>query len=196
MSLPTYDKKQRRQSFEQLPKGAYVLKILGAKEDTWNDGSQCIRIAFDISEGDHKNYFDRLFKARKANNEDTQWPIDGTFTLSVPNDNSEAFVWTNWNTFFADLEDSNDGFVFSGDLTKLKDKLIGGKFHIVQHEYKGNVYNNTRMKWTCVAEDVRQGKAGQMPKDKLISGAASSADATDPNGFMKIPDGAEEDFPF
>lgn len=196
MSLPTYDKKQRRQSFEQLPKGAYVLKILGAKEDTWGDGGQCIRIAFDIAEGEHKDYFDRLYKSRKSSNEDTQWPIDGTFTLNVPNDNSEAFVWTNWNTFFADLEDSNDGFVFSGDLSKLKNKLIGGKFHIVQHEYKGNVYSNTRMKWTCIAEDVRQGKAGQMPKDKLVSGSRSSADASDPNGFMNIPDGAEEDFPF
>ena len=35
MSLPTYNKAKRKSNtFEQLPKGAYVIKIMGAKEDT------------------------------------------------------------------------------------------------------------------------------------------------------------------
>lgn len=31
MSLPTYNRSNRRQSFQQLPKAAYVIKILSAK---------------------------------------------------------------------------------------------------------------------------------------------------------------------
>lgn len=37
MALPTYDKTKRRQSFQQLPKGAYVIKIKGAKEEPGGD---------------------------------------------------------------------------------------------------------------------------------------------------------------
>lgn len=58
MTLPSYDKTKRRKSFSQLPKGAYVIKILDAKEDKWPSGDACVKIAFDIAEGD---YAGRLF---------------------------------------------------------------------------------------------------------------------------------------
>jgi hypothetical protein len=87
----------------------------------------------------------------------------------------------------------------------LKGKLIGSKFHIEQSEYNGNVYDHTKLRWTCVADDVRQGKAGKLPADKLIesrggairretdpfTGAASNID-----DFVSVPEGAEDEVPF
>ena len=117
------------------------------------------------------------------------------FYLSVPADTSPSYVWDNWNTFFADLEDSNNGFVFSGDPASLKGKIIGGKFANEQSEYNGKIYDHTKLRWTCVADDVRAGKAGKMPNDKLIAPAAPKASSS-MDGFMDIPDTAEEELPF
>ena len=199
MALPTYDKSKRRTSFEQLPKGAYVIKILGAKEETGNYGPQ-VTIAFDIAEGEYKGFYQNQFD--RNTNEDKKWPFDAVYYLSVPQDDSKEYVWTNWNTFFADLEDSNKGFIFDGDVKKLKGKLIGGKFHIKQTEYNGNVYDHTKLKWTCVAEDVRKGKAGKMPNDALVGGSRSNRNApaasgnSEMDGFVNLPEGAEEELPF
>lgn len=198
MSLPTYNKAKRKSNtFEQLPKGAYVIKIMGAKEDTWPSGDKVVRIAFDIAEGKYMGFYQAMFD--RNTNEDRQWPYDAVFNLNVPNDNSQPYVWDNWNTFFADLEDSNSGFIFDGDLKKLKGKVIGGKFHIEQTAKNGNVYDHTKMKWSCVADDVRNGKAGRLPNDKLIGTgrtASKTSSESEMDGFLSIPEGCEEELPF
>ena len=191
MSLPTYDKSKRKKTFETLPKDCYVVKILNAKEEKNKKGGSRLDIAFDIAEGDYKDFYSEQYK--NNSNEDKKWANDAIFRINVPSDSSEPYVWDNWNTFFADLEDSNGGFVFSGDLSALKNKVIGGKFHIEQTEYNGKVYNHTRLRWTCVADDVRSGKAASnMPNDKLLSAAAQSAAAgMSADGFMNIDSSAE-----
>ena len=198
MALPTYNKSKRKSNtFEQLPKGAYVIKIMGAKEDTWPSGDKVVRIAFDIAEGKYMGFYQAMFD--RNTNEDRQWPYDAVFNLNVPNDNSQPYVWDNWNTFFADLEDSNSGFIFDGDLKKLKGKVIGGKFHIEQTAKNGNVYDHTKMKWSCVADDVRNGKAGRLPNDKLIGTgrtASKTSSTSEMDGFLSIPEGCEEELPF
>ena len=124
MALPKYDRTKRRQNFPQLPKGAYVLKILYAKEEPNRNGSGThLVVSYDIAEGEYKDYFLNLYNSRDG--EDKKWPADGQYYLTVPSDNVEAYVWTNWNSFFAYLEDSNNGFVFGGDPAQLKGKLIG-----------------------------------------------------------------------
>ena len=58
MALPSYNKADRRQNFEQLPKGAYVIQIIGAREEAnKNSEGTHITIAFDIAEGDYKGFY-------------------------------------------------------------------------------------------------------------------------------------------
>jgi hypothetical protein len=188
--LPTYDKTKRKKNFEALPKGAYVIKIMNAVEKpTKNNNGSYLEISFDIAEGDYAGYYEKVYKANT--NEDKKWSNDAVYRLTVPKDDSKTFVWDNWNTFFADLEDSNNGFVFAGDTKSLRNKLIGGKFHIEQTSYNGNIYNHTRMKWTCVADDVRNNKAGRMPEDKLITTGLSPKTGAD--DFISIPEGVTDD---
>ena len=196
MALPGYNKDKRRKTFQQLPKGAYVITIKNAREEPNKNGNGShLTIAFDIAEGEHARFFENQFKANT--NEDKKWPNDGLFYLTVPTDGCQEYIWTNWNTFFADLEDSNGGFIFGGDPTTLKGKLIGGKFAIEQNEYNGRVYDHTKLRWTCVAEDVRTGNAGTMPKDKLIGNVGGAPmPQPDSDGFMSLPDGIDEEFPF
>ena len=192
MALPTYNKSQRRQSFEQLPKAAYVVEIKSAKEEKnkKDDGSH-LTIFFDIAEGEYQNYYRKRYDSNK--NEDKKWPNDGVFYLTVPSAGCQEYVLTNWNTFFADLEDSNNGFEFGGDVKTLKGKLIGAKMCIEQSEYNGRIYDHTKWKWTCVAEDVRHGKAGQLPNDKLIQQSASPSSGSGWTSMAQIPD---DDLPF
>lgn len=186
MALPTYNKSKRKKQFEALPKGAYVIRIKNAKEVEKKNGTGTqLVIAFDIAEGEYKDFYQNMFDANT--NEDKRWPYDGVFYLGVPTDDAPTYVWDNWNTFFADLEDSNNGFVFAGDLKTLKDKTIGGKFCIEQSEYNGNIYDHTKLRWTCVADDIRNGKTGKMPNDKLIPTKPSEPD------FSAASD---EDIPF
>ncbi len=193
MSLPTYNRNNRRKTFEQLPKAAYIVRILNAKVVDTKTGLRQIVIAFDIAEGDYKDFYKCMYD--QNSNEDKKWPNDGVFRLTIPDDNSPEYVRTNYDSFFADLEDSNGGFVFSGDEKALKGKLIGAKMHIEQSEYNGRVYDHTRMKWSCVADDVRNGKAGKLPSDKLVQGggSASAADKYANSGFTSTDD---EELPF
>jgi len=195
MALPTYDKSKRKSTnFQQLPKGAYVIKILGAREDKWGSGDRCVRLAFDIAEGEYAGFYQNQFDNNTR--EDKQWPFDAVFTLNVPEDGCEQYIWDYWNSFFADLEDSNNGFVFTGDLKPLRGKLIGGKFHIEQSEYNGNIYDHTRLRWTCVAEDVRKGRAGKLPNDKLIgSGRNTSRASAEENTSGFAPTTEDDDIP-
>lgn len=198
MALPSYNKSQRRRNFETLPKGAYVVKIMRAYEEAKkNKPGNNLVVYFDIAEGEYANYYMQQYA--NNSNEDRKWPNDGIFRLNVPDDHCEAYVWTNWNTFFADLEDSNNGFVFNGNPATLKDKLIGGKMRIEQSEYNGNIYDHTRLYWSCIADDVRKGKAGKMPNDKLItvtSRASAPAPKTDADGFMQLPESSAEEVPW
>ena len=201
MALPKYDKSKRKSNnYIQLPKGAYVIVIKGAKMDKWPSGDERIAIAFDIAEGEYKGLYQSQFDSDTRSGK--QWPYDAVFNLNVPTDKSEPWVWDTYNSFFADLEDSNNGFVFSGDLKALKGKVIGGKFHNRQTEKDGNIYDHIVMKWTCIADDVRNNRAGKLPNDKLIgtdtrASGASASSSSDSDGFMDIPDGTvDEELPF
>lgn len=195
MALPNYDRTKRRKTFQQLPKAAYVCKLIGAKLLKTKDGSgEYLEIGFDIAEGEYAGFYDKQYQSMDADRK--KWPNDAIFRLTIPRDGSPDFVLTNWNTFFADLEDSNNGFVFDGDPKKLKGKLIGAKMHIEQNEYNGRVYDHTRFRYSCVADDVRNGKAGRMPADKLVSGIPTSSTSAGDPGWMNVPEGADEELPF
>ena len=196
MALPTYDKSKRKSTnFQQLPKGAYVIKILSAKEENnKNKPGSHLKIAFDIAEGEYAGIYQNNFDSNTDENK--KWPNDGIYRLTVPTDNCKPFIWDNWNSFFADLEDSNNGFVFTGDLKPLRGKLLGGKFHIEQSEYNGNIYDHTRLRWTCVAEDVRKGRAGKLPNDKLIgNGRSTSRTSAEENTSGFAPATEDDDIP-
>ena len=196
MALPTYNRNNRRKTFEPLPKGAYVVRIKDAKIAKTSSGNDQVVFAFDIAEGEYKDFYKGQFDRNTS--EDKKWPNDAIFRMTIPYDGCPDYIVTNYDSFFADLEDSNDGFVFSGDEKTLKGKLIGAKMHIRQTEFNGNVYNHTRMKWSCVADDVRKGKAGRLPNDKLVTPSAGNASgsATDSYATGGFSGADDDEIPF
>ena len=194
MALPKYTRRERKPARPQLPKDAYVVKIQNARIQKWNNGGEYLEIAYDIAEGEYTGFYMKQFNEAKKNGEDTVWPYDARFNLNIPNDKSENWEWNKYNEFFTQLEDSNSGFVFSGEPSELKGKIFGGKFRIKQTKKGQHTYNNTQLLWTCDVEEVRSGKAKEnLPDDKLAG--STSASALD--GFVNAPaKGDDEEIPF
>ena len=181
--------------FELLPKGAYVCKILKVAEVENKSGKgKHVEIGFDIAEGEYKDFYMKQFEANTS--EDKKWPTDPRYNLGVQDDSSPQWLGQNWDTFWTNVEDSNNGYVFDGDGDKLKNKLFGGLFHNEQSEYNGNIYDHTRLKWTRAAQDVRDGKYGKLPNDKLITAATKSSGKKQDDTFMNVPEGTAEEIPF
>lgn len=177
--------------WEQLPKGAYVIKVMNVKEEAnKNSSGSHLAIAFDIAEGEYAGFYKRSFE--NDTREDKKWNNDAVIYINCPEDNSPQWVIDNFNKFMTAVEDSNEGYHWGWDESTLKNKLIGAKFYIEQSEYNGNVYDHTKAKWFLAAQKVRDGKYGKLPNDKLITAADTAT-----NGFVNVPDNIkDEEIPF
>ena len=175
--------------FDPLPKGAYVLKILRAEECTTKKGDGAyIKVAFDIAEGEYKDFYKKQFDA--ITDEDKHWPYDGIYNLAAPDDDSPQWMIDGFGTFIAALEDSNSGYHWDWDETKWKNLIIGALFRIEQNKANGNVYDHTKPYWFRPADAVRNKKYGRLPKDKIIKAKPAS------DSFINVPDGEEDEIPF
>ncbi len=196
INVPKYDKKDRKKTFEQLPKGAYVCKILNLEEASSKKGQNMIKISFDIAEGEHKDFYMNQYKANTS--EDKKWSYDAIIYLVIPYDGCDAFITENWATFWANVEDSNNGYVFAGDEKATVGKTFGGVFRIEQTQSdKGYIYDHTRLAYTCEAQKVRDGKT-KPAKDKLVTSSSNLSNApktASSDGFIDLPQGAE-DYPW
>ena len=125
MKVPSYNKENRKtnNSYETLPKGNYVCKIMKAEEHTSKEGKISIKLSFDIAEGEYKDFYAK--KYQEDTREDKKWSRDAEYYISIPTDESSDFIKTKYDTFFANLEDSNNGYVFQGNLDELKGKILG-----------------------------------------------------------------------
>lgn len=179
--------------WEQLPKGAYVIKLLNVKEEAnKNSSGTHLAIAFDIAEGEYQGFYKKAFE--NDTREDKKWNNDAVIYINCPEDNSQQWVIDNFNKFITAVEDSNEGYHWSWDEKTLKNKLVGAKFFIEQSEYEGKIYDHTKAKWFIAVKKIRDGKYGKLPNDKLITNSKAN---DGPSDFMNIPDNiTAEEIPF
>lgn len=192
MKVPSYNKENRKSSnggYEKLPKGNYVCKILSVGEHTSKAGKAMIKIAFDIAEGEYKDFYKKRFDADER--ADKKWPADAVYYMTIPSDGCQAFVTDQWDTFWANVEYSNNGYVFTGDEKTVKGKTFGGIFRIEQSRSEsGQLYDHTRLFRTAIAQDIRDGKVTWIPKDKILDEGPADG------GFVSVPSDVPVDLPF
>lgn len=195
MKVPNYNKENRHNggNFEPLPKGNYVCKILAVSDYQSAKGKKMLKIAFDIAEGQYTDFYKKKFD--EDDRDDKKWPADAVYYMTIPTEGCESYIVDTWDTFWANVEDSNNGYVFIGDEKTVKGKTFGGIFRIEQTEYNGNVYDHTKLFRTNIAQNIRDGKVTWVPKDKLISGSASSSSSSS-DDFISVPVDSPTDLPF
>lgn len=196
MNIPKYNKANRKEDYglTTLPKGQYVCKIMGVEEVTSAAGNPGIKIFFDIAEGEYKDFYAKKYQADTR--EDKTWARDATYWLNIPYDGCHPFITDNYDTFWANVEDSNNGYVFDGNEKTIKGKIFGAVFRLKQSKGKNKkgeavVYDNVELVKTFIAQDIRDGKVKYSPKDVLIQ-----PEATGNEDFMQISEGAPNDLPF
>lgn len=191
-----YDEIQAYRSFEKLPVGGYVTKIQNVRfMEGKNGNSDMIILAFDVIEGEHKDYFEKQFESQTA--EDKKWK--GTFTIYCPKDDgSEKDGWTkrSFKTIMEDIEASNPGYAWNWDENTLKGKEIGIIFGEVNDIIDGKGVKYNKAKKTASVDSIRKGNF-KIPDPQYRNGAKinSGAEATGSEEFMSI-DGTQEEIPF
>lgn len=180
-----------------LPKGGYVLKIMGA-EVCQNHNGQYVKISCDIAEGEFKDFYANDYRAQQS--EDKKWRCN--YLLNVPKDDgTEQDGWTKrkFKTVIEAMEESNSGYRFDWDEKKFKGKLIGGLFNEREYEANGSVKKAINLAQLCTVESIRN-NTYKLPVDKLLGTRNNTAFApatnNSPEGFMNIPNDIDTELPF
>lgn len=176
---------------EVLPAGAYVAKIVSARVDENSYGSSLV-IAFDIAEGQFKDFFKKDFDNNPR--EDKKWR--GVYRIFLPKDDgSEKDEWTKrtlGNALYA-IEDSNNGYKWAWEESTLKGKSVGVAYRNKEWEYNGNRGWTTECGKLVSVEDVRNGKVKPLKDRPLKNAPATSATNTSADAFADVKD---EELPF
>jgi hypothetical protein len=173
-----------------------VLQIVGAKVESYDWGQKLV-LAVDVHEGEYKGFFDNDFK--NNTNEDRKWR--GTYRINVPNEGSQYFAsqQKSFNNLIACLEESNSGYHWDWDETKLKGKLLGGLWRNKEWEMDG------RTGWTtecCSVTDIASIREGnfKLPEDKPLANRPAENNsifaAMQASGIDIVADDKEDDLPF
>ena len=176
----------------QLPKGGYIAKVLDCKEESKN-GYSWLAFSFDIAEGEHKGHFAEQYRANT--NENKKWR--GTYNAFIPDEGSQYYEenLNKFKTMIANIEESNSGYHWDWDETKLKGKLIGVIFG--EKEFmteKGDVIIVTECRGIRSVDCIKNDKF-KMPALKTLNGAPSaSTTSTSSTAFTEVD--ADDDLPF
>ncbi len=199
-----FDDAKKRAAYRggaKLPAGGYVAKIKEVRyEEGKNGNSDMIILAYDITEGEYKDFFKKQFDENTA--EDKKWK--GRTSIYVPKDDgSERDQWTQ-NAFARwvnALEDSNKDYFWDWDEKKWKGKMVGLIYGEVGAVIDGKPVEFTECRFPESVEKIRKGDFN-IPNFKARKGydeaydKKADAERNADKGFMNIPDNIDEDLPF
>ena len=100
-------------SYNALPVGGHICRIVGAMGTKSKNGNDMIELAFDIAEngpddGRFKDRFDYLRKSKP----DAKWPNDGTFRTAILTKDGKTSGY--FKGVITAVEESNPGYSFKG----------------------------------------------------------------------------------
>lgn len=171
-----YDKVQVT-DFEKLPKGAYEVKIMDAKEVSYTgkDGSSFskLEIAFEIAAGEFAGFYRRNFDAQNA--EDKKWK--GVMRLYIPKDDGtdkDEWAKKSFKRAMQAIEESNPGYHWDWNEKGLKGKVVGCLYQDREWAYNG------KTGWAAQPHsfiDVAKVRSGdfKLPADKPLDASAKPA---------------------
>ena len=191
-----YDTAETITAGKRIPAGGYVCKIINVKEQVSQSGKDMLVLAFDIAEGDYKDYYKEGYE--KNTSEDKKWR--GNFYMMVPEEDAELDSWQlrRFKTNISKFEDSNSGYHFDWEHPeKMTGLLIGMIFG--EEEYidgQGASKFSVKPKQLELVDTIRSGDF-DIPAIKYLNGTAPTNNVN-PAGtdFVSIPDGVGDSIPF
>lgn len=184
--------------FQQLPKGKYVCIIKQVTTQTSKNGNPQFILLYDIAEGEHKDFYKKLFEADKAQNPaGAKWR--GVFKQNME---GKGLSW--FKGIITSIERSN-AFTFRWDTenneAQMKDKKFGGVFR--RRQYEADNGNRPIVTELYQIRSLAGLAEAEVPEDDLLPESPAgqpdpqSAAAPVGDGFMSIPEEAgDEGIPF
>ena len=155
---------------ERLKLGGHICKILEAKIEEFTskkDGKtyETLVIRFDIAEPDEQAgfYSNKFSEDAKTDALNAKWK--GIHRISVPTDESEDFIKSNFKAFTTSVEESNPGYIWNWEENTLVGKTFGGVFGFEEFTAQdGNVITMTKIRYVRSTNKIEEAK---IPKVKL-----------------------------
>ncbi len=171
--------------YETIEPGGYICRIISAKEEKSSTDKKMLVIAFDIDEGEHKDYYKRRFDELKKNStpdKPAKWP--GVYRQMLEGEKAIGFL----KGIMTSLEESNPNFKWNWDESKLKDLRFGGLFGREEYENQitGERKFSTKIRFIRTIKSIKEGKF-EIPKDKLLEPRGDSFE----NVFNTTDDGGD-----
>lgn len=182
--------------FQQLPKGKYVcvIKQVAIKES--KNGNNQFVILYDIAEGEHKGFYQKMFDEDKAQNPSSaKWR--GVFKQNME---GKGLSW--FKGVVTSIERSNN-FTFQWDREKNEDTLKGKRFGGIfwRRQYEKEDGSRPIITELYRIRSVAGLNEAEVPEDSLLPEGASQQPAQAQvgtpssvgDGFMNIPEGIEDE---
>ena len=183
---------QEAGEFERLWAGGYVCKITKVTDVPVNENTgkgDYLQIEYDIAEGEHKDHYKHMQESLDF------W--GGRYIRSYKEKALPMF-----KRMCSAISKSNPGFVFDGGKQNSDEQTLVGKYIglvLAEEEYIGNDGSKKTRLYVSSEKDIKDIRSGnfKVPEIKKLKNDSGTTQAkTDANGFMNIPDGADEEVPF
>lgn len=192
-------------SINNLPAGVYVGKVLGAKVETQTIAGRDIDrlvLQLDVAEGEYTDHYKKLYEASKGG----MYPakFKGILRLNIPvqGDQYEAMNKRILEGAAWCFQESNKGYKWDGDETRLKGLAIG--FAVREADYLIEDANGLRKVTSteiCRLDSVPEVKAGKckVPKRRELKDAQKQKlaeyESSVRRDFTEV-ETSEDDLPF
>lgn len=171
---------------QQLPRGKYICKIVQVATQESRNGNRQFVILYDIAEGEHKDFYRKIFEADKAQSDDAKWR--GVFKQNM---DGRGLAW--FKGAITAIERSNN-FTFQWDKENNEKTLQGKKFGGIfrRRQYEAENGNRPIVTELFRIRSVAGLAEAEVPEDEMLPGGTGSQApymAPDVNGFVCIPEG-------
>ena len=155
---------------ERLKLGGHICKVLEAKVEqleSKKDGKKYeqLVIKFDIESPDEQAgfYANKFAEDARADALNAKWK--GYHRISVPTDESEDFIKSNFKAFTTSVEESNPGYKWNWNEDTLVGKTFGGIFGLEEFiTQDGKTLSLTKIRFIRSTEKI---KDSSIPKVKM-----------------------------
>lgn len=173
-AINNFDKIQESGSFEKLPVGGYIIKIL-AVDDV--PEKEYLKIFFDINDGEKKGFFQKAFK--EDTRAEKKWPNAGSFIRSYKEKTLPMF-----KGFTNAIENSNKGYKWNFDEKSLVNKVVGVVIGEEQYlNQKGQVRTRTYVSAVRSVDTIKKGEF-TVPELKKLDATKVSSNQTKQDDFV------------
>ena len=173
-AINNFDKIQESGSFEKLPVGGYIIKIL-AVDDV--PEKEYLKIFFDINDGEKKGFFQKAFK--EDTRAEKKWPNAGSFIRSYKETALPMF-----KGFTNAIDNSNKGYKWNFDEKSLVNKIVGVVIGEEQYlNQKGQVRTRTYVSAVRSVDTIKKGEF-TVPELKKLDATKVSSSHTKQDDFV------------